>query len=308
MNSANLQRALTQTLKNYARCGIRRFERSEGAFSPDAQAALDAWEAEQIALSSADSENSNITKGTASVTSAGAAAPPSSVPGAANASPPAATTVAPSPRASAQLGAQASQGNWTLPIMTLAERELEFATLDQQVKQCRRCENIVDFRQQTVFGTGNLSPTICFLGEAPGADEDRQGKPFVGRAGQLLSKIIAAMKLERDEVYILNALKCRPPQNRTPLPEEIENCRGFVQRQLEVLRPQYIVCLGAVAVRALLDSTSPIGLLRGKFHPYREAKVVVTYHPSYLLRNENAKRLVWDDMKMLLAEIASPGP
>jgi DNA polymerase len=141
------------------------------------------------------------------------------------------------------------------------------------------------------------------MGEAPGADEDRVGKPFVGRAGQLLTKIISAMRLERSDVYILNALKCRPPQNRTPVPDEIDSCRHFVETQLNILQPAFIVCLGAVAVRSLLHSNLPIGRLRGQFHAYRGARVVVTYHPSYLLRNESAKKLVWQDMQMLMREM-----
>ncbi|RMF42569.1 MAG: uracil-DNA glycosylase, partial [Planctomycetota bacterium] len=193
--------------------------------------------------------------------------------------------------------------HWTLPVLPLDQRQQRFDALDAEVRACRRCEEIVHFRRQTVFGEGTLQPTVCFMGEAPGADEDRLGRPFVGRAGQLLDKIIIAMKLRREEVYILNALKCRPPQNRTPDPQEIDNCRPFVETQLEVLQPKFIVCLGAVAARSLLRTTSPIGRLRGRFHPYKGARVVVTYHPSYLLRNENAKRLVWEDMKMLMREL-----
>ncbi|GAB5404607.1 MAG: hypothetical protein Aurels2KO_28380 [Aureliella sp.] len=192
---------------------------------------------------------------------------------------------------------------WELPVLPPDERTNRLATLDAQAKQCRQCTDIVDFRQQTVFGSGPVAPRICFVGEAPGADEDRQGVPFVGRAGQLLTKIIAAMKLDRKDVYILNALKCRPPQNRTPVPEEISACRHFIQSQLEILQPEFIVCLGAVAARSLLDHSASIGSMRGKFLSYRGAKVVVTYHPSYLLRNENAKRLVWEDMQMLMAEL-----
>ncbi len=192
--------------------------------------------------------------------------------------------------------------SWSLPVLPIKEREEGLLALDQEVRDCRKCANIVQFRQRTVFGEGPLQPRICFMGEAPGADEDRQGRPFVGRAGQLLTKIIAAMNLKREDVYILNALKCRPPQNRTPSPDEIENCRGFVETQLELLRPDYIVCLGAVAVRSILKSNQSIGRLRGTFHQYRGARVVVTYHPSYLLRNESAKRLVWEDMKMLMRE------
>ena len=192
---------------------------------------------------------------------------------------------------------------WSLPALSEVERQSRFEVLDGEVKACRKCADIVCFRQQTVFGTGPLQPTICFMGEAPGADEDRTGQPCVGSAGQLLTKIIEAMQLKRDEVYILNALKCRPPQNRTPVPEEIEHCQPFVESQLEILQPKYIVCLGAVAVRSLLGLSLPVGSLRGRFHQYRQARVVVTYHPSYLLRNESAKKLVWQDMQMLMQEL-----
>jgi uracil-DNA glycosylase family 4 len=192
---------------------------------------------------------------------------------------------------------------WVLPILPNEQRRQRFDTLAEQVRDCRRCSAIVGYRQQTVFGDGNLHPTVCFMGEAPGADEDRTGLPFVGKAGQLLTKIINAMKLRREDVYILNALKCRPPQNRTPINEEIDYCRHFVESQLDILQPQFIVCLGAVAVRSILRQDGSIGRLRGKFHHYRGARVVVTYHPSYLLRNESAKKLVWEDMKMLMAEL-----
>lgn len=192
---------------------------------------------------------------------------------------------------------------WSLPVLA-SEQQLRFDALAGQIRACRMCTAIVDYRQQTVFGDGPLCPTVCFMGEAPGADEDRTGKPFVGKAGQLLTKIINAMKLRREDVYILNALKCRPPQNRTPVNDEIDNCRHFVEEQLDTLQPKFIVCLGAVAVRSILQTDLPIGRLRGKFYQYRRARVVVTYHPSYLLRNESAKRLVWDDMKMLLAELS----
>lgn len=192
---------------------------------------------------------------------------------------------------------------WSLPVLSPEQRQESLEVLAGQARDCRLCSAIVSYRQQTVFGAGPVSPRVCFVGEAPGAEEDRSGQPFVGKAGQLLTKIITAMKLSRDQVYILNALKCRPPQNRTPLNEEIEHCRHFVESQLDLLQPEFIVCLGAVAVRSILQSELSIGRLRGKFHRYRGARVVVTYHPSYLLRNESAKRLVWDDMKMLMAEL-----
>ncbi|MCA9241904.1 MAG: uracil-DNA glycosylase, partial [Planctomycetales bacterium] len=139
--------------------------------------------------------------------------------------------------------------------------------------------------------------------EAPGADEDRQGEPFVGRAGQLLDRIIEACTMRREEVYILNVLKCRPPGNRNPAPAEAANCSGFLNRQLELIDPEFICCLGAVAAQNLLQTTSAIGRLRGRVHDYRGIKVVCTYHPAYLLRNPSAKKDTWEDMRLLMREM-----
>ncbi|HEY2893404.1 MAG TPA: uracil-DNA glycosylase [Pirellulales bacterium] len=175
--------------------------------------------------------------------------------------------------------------------------------IQAEVAACQRCGELASTRTQTVFGVGNPKARLCFLGEAPGADEDRQGEPFVGRAGQLLTKIIEACTLARSDVYILNVLKCRPPGNRTPLPDEVSNCRGFLDRQLAIIRPDFICCLGSVAAQTLLETDQPIGRMRGKLFSYRGIPVVCTYHPAYLLRNPAAKKDVWDDMKMLLAKM-----
>jgi DNA polymerase len=177
------------------------------------------------------------------------------------------------------------------------------AILRQEVAPCTRCGELAATRTQTVFGVGNPRAKLCFLGEAPGADEDRLGEPFVGRGGQLLNKIIEACRLKREDVYILNMLKCRPPGNRNPLPDELTNCRPYLERQLELIEPDYICCLGAVASQNLLGTTTPIGKLRGKFHGYRGAKVVCTFHPAYLLRNPAAKKDCWEDMKFLMREM-----
>ena len=182
----------------------------------------------------------------------------------------------------------------------VADRPAALEILQSEVAGCTRCESLACTRKQTVFGVGNPNARLVFVGEAPGADEDEQGIPFVGRAGQLLTKIIEACTLSRDEVYILNVLKCRPPGNRTPEPEEVANCRGYLDRQLEIIRPEFICCLGAVAAKTVLNSELPIGRLRGKFHEYRGIPVLCTYHPSYLLRNPAAKRDVWEDMKTLM--------
>lgn len=184
-----------------------------------------------------------------------------------------------------------------------AEPAEQLQVLQQQVSQCTRCPELVESRTQTVFGVGNVRPRLCFFGEAPGRDEDQQGEPFVGAAGQLLNKIIQAMTLERSDVYILNVLKCRPPQNRNPEPDEVSNCRPYFERQLEILQPEFICCLGAYAARTLLDTELSVGKLRGRFHDYGAARVLVTYHPAYLLRNESAKRSTWEDMQMLMAEM-----
>jgi len=172
-----------------------------------------------------------------------------------------------------------------------------------EVAGCTRCAELAAGRSQTVFGTGRPDARLVFFGEAPGADEDASGVPFVGRAGQLLTKIIEACRLSRDDVYIMNVLKCRPPGNRAPLPDEVANCRPFFERQLELIRPEFICCLGASAARALLRTEEPIGRLRGRWFTSGTAAVICTYHPSYLLRNPAAKRDVWDDMKRLMARM-----
>jgi DNA polymerase len=148
---------------------------------------------------------------------------------------------------------------------------------------------------------------VVFVGEAPGADEDEQGLPFVGKAGQLLTNIITAMGLTRKEVYICNILKCRPPGNRTPLPEEIRLCEAFLKRQLSLIAPQIICALGSVAAKALLRTETPISALRGRFQLYEGIKLMPTYHPAYLLRNPSAKKQVWEDVQLIMKEIGPGG-
>lgn len=172
--------------------------------------------------------------------------------------------------------------------------------LRSEVAGCTRCGDLAAARTQTVFGVGPSDARLCFLGEAPGADEDATGEPFVGRAGQLLTRIIEACTLSRERVYILNVLKCRPPGNRAPLPDEVGNCRGYFERQLEVIAPEFICCLGTTAAQSLLRTTEPIGKLRGRWFTHGAAQVLCTYHPSYLLRNPAAKRDVWADMQVLM--------
>jgi DNA polymerase len=186
------------------------------------------------------------------------------------------------------------------PSLSTENRADALAVIQSEVAQCRRCNELVHNRTQTVFGVGSHAPRLCFVGEAPGAEEDRQGEPFVGAAGKLLDKIISAAQMRREEVYILNVIKCRPPGNRNPEEREIQNCWGYSQRQLEILQPEFICCLGSIGARAVLDSKESIGRLRGTFYRYRGSQVIVTYHPAYLLRNPSAKRQVWDDMQMLM--------
>ncbi len=192
--------------------------------------------------------------------------------------------------------------------LTLDERHQELALLSAKCAQCTRCKELARTRTQTVFGEGALNAPLCFVGEAPGADEDATGRPFVGAAGQLLNRIIAACGMKREEVYICNVIRCRPPGNRLPLPDEAANCREYLEGTLELVRPEYICCLGACAAQNLLGTTLSIGKLRGRFHDYRGIPVLCTYHPAYLLRNPSAKKDVWDDMKKLLAKMGRSVP
>jgi DNA polymerase len=183
------------------------------------------------------------------------------------------------------------------------DRTQRLAVLNESVKQCQRCSELASSRQQTVFGVGNPEARIVFIGEAPGADEDTQGEPFVGRAGQLLNKIVEACGMKREDVYICNILKCRPPGNRTPAPDECTNCREYLLGQLATIDPEYIVCWGTVAAQNLLSMDWTIGKMRKRFYQFGRAKVLCTYHPSYLLRNPAAKKDVWEDMKLLFADM-----
>jgi uracil-DNA glycosylase len=183
------------------------------------------------------------------------------------------------------------------------ERVSRLEALRKRVAACTLCQELAETRTQTVFGVGDPQARLLFLGEAPGADEDRQGEPFVGRAGQLLNDIIKACRLKREEIYICNVLRCRPPGNRLPAPAEAENCREYLDAQIAIVNPEYIVCWGTTAARNLLGRDDPIGKLRGQLFQYGRARVLCTYHPSYLLRNPAAKKDVWDDLKFLFREM-----
>jgi uracil-DNA glycosylase len=174
------------------------------------------------------------------------------------------------------------------------------------IGDCTRCKLSGLGRSQIVFGVGNPQADLMFVGEAPGQEEDRQGIPFVGRAGQLLTKIIEAIGLTRDDVYIANVIKCRPPQNRNPEPDEVATCRPFLFRQIDAIRPRVIVALGKFAAQALLETDAPVSRLRGRVFEYRGASLVPTFHPAYLLRNPASKRECWEDMKLVRTLLGDP--
>jgi len=175
-------------------------------------------------------------------------------------------------------------------------------SLKKEALGCKQC-SLNKTRHNVVFGAGNPKAELVFIGEAPGEDEDLQGLPFVGRAGQLLTKIIEAMGLKRSDVYIANILKCRPPNNRPPLPGEIEECEGILKKQIDIIKPKIICTLGKFASQTLLRTEIPISSLRGNFKEYNGIKLMPTFHPAYLLRNPNDKRLVWQDMKKIMKEL-----
>jgi DNA polymerase len=191
-----------------------------------------------------------------------------------------------------------SQKNERMPEAQVTTPDI--GGLRDKVLKCKLCAELAKTRNKVVFGDGNLQARVVFVGEAPGADEDQQGLPFVGRAGQLLTKIIEAMGMSRSQVFICNVLKCRPPNNRPPAPGEVVNCRPFLKRQLEIIKPRVIVALGNHAVKALLQTEQGISQLRGKFQEYEGIPVMCTYHPAYLLRSPGEKRKVWEDMKKVM--------
>jgi len=183
--------------------------------------------------------------------------------------------------------------------------------LRKKVAACTFCKDLAAERTQTVFAGGNPKSEIVIIGEAPGRDEDRQGIPFVGRAGKMLTNILMACGLTRDDVYIINILKCRPPGNRNPKPEEIFDCWGYLDAQIDIVKPKIIICLGAIAAQNLLGSPDSITVLRGKWHQYHKIKVLCTYHPSYILRagtkerGQAIKAEVWKDLQLLLHELST---
>jgi DNA polymerase len=181
-------------------------------------------------------------------------------------------------------------------------------SIRKDIGDCSRCKLATLGRTQVVFGVGNPNADLMFVGEAPGADEDVQGVPFVGRAGQLLTKMIEAMGFTRDAVYIANVVKCRPPENRNPEPDEIDSCEPFLFRQIDTIKPKVIVALGAFAARTLLRSPEPISKLRGRVFDYHGAQLIPTFHPSFLLRSPGQKKYAWEDLKRALTLMGKDAP
>ncbi len=216
----------------------------------------------------------------------------------ARATSPASVPSDPNPAADAGEVARAPLGPDTAAILEAPSLD-ELAVIAAPCMRCRLAKS----RTQVVFGAGNPNADLMFIGEAPGRDEDLQGEPFVGRAGQLLTDIIRAMKLTRQQVYIANVIKCRPPENRNPEPDELDACRPYIRQQVEMIRPKVIVTLGKFGLNSLLEQAYPISSVRGSWLEYRGVKVMPTYHPAYLLRTPSAKKDVWNDMKKVMAEL-----
>ena len=187
----------------------------------------------------------------------------------------------------------------SIPEKVTRSENLTLADVRKELGDCKRCK-LHRGRKTIVFGEGNEKATLMFIGEGPGFDEDIQGRPFVGKAGQLLTKIIQSINLQREEVYIANIIKCRPPQNRNPEPDEIESCNPFLIKQIDVIRPKVICALGTFSAQTLLKTNAKITALRGKLYDLEGIKVIPTYHPAFLLRNPERKREVWEDMKKIV--------
>ena len=193
-----------------------------------------------------------------------------------------------------------------IPVTLARSPQEALDMIRTEIGDCTRCKLHTLGRRQIVFGVGNPSADLMFVGEAPGADEDIQGIPFVGRAGQLLTKIIEAIELRREDVYIANVIKCRPPENRNPDPDEVDTCEQFLFQQIDAIKPKVIVALGTFAAKALLKTQDSISRLRGRVYDYRGAKLIPTFHPAFLLRSPDRKRDVWEDMKKVRAILQAP--
>jgi DNA polymerase len=191
------------------------------------------------------------------------------------------------------------------PVQSNSSRVMTLEEVQKELGDCKRCK-LHRTRRTIVFGEGNERATLMFIGEGPGYDEDVQGRPFVGKAGQLLTKIIESINLSREEVYIANVIKCRPPQNRNPEPDEIKSCNPFLMKQIGVIHPKIICALGTFSAQTLLKTDAKISALRGRFFDLEDIKVIPTYHPAFLLRNPERKREVWEDMKQIAELIKNP--
>ena len=204
----------------------------------------------------------------------------------------------------------AAQPGFDAPVLTSARKRERLIALDEnEVRGCTKCR-LCETRTQTVFGEGDPDAKIFFIGEGPGENEDLTGRPFVGRAGEMLGKWIAAMGLKREQVMIANIVKCRPPNNRVPAPDEVATCTPYLQRQLEIVRPTVIVTLGLPSAKYMLQSNSSMGRLRGQWHEWRGIKLMPTYHPAYVLRSytNEVRAAVWDDLKKVMAEVGLAVP
>jgi len=190
----------------------------------------------------------------------------------------------------------------------LADPAQGLRAIREDIGDCTRCRLAKQGRKQIVFGVGNPRAELMFIGEAPGADEDQQGEPFVGRAGQLLNNMIKAMGLRREDIYIANIIKCRPPGNRTPERDECETCSPFLMRQIATIKPKAIVALGAVAAKTLLAINAPMTELRGKWYDFRGTRLAVTYHPAFLLRDPRQKKEAWKDLQMVMKDLGLAAP
>ena len=193
-------------------------------------------------------------------------------------------------------------------VIAPEKREAALKVIREEIGDCKRCPLAFAGRHTIVFGEGDPNTRLMFVGEGPGADEDMQGRPFVGRAGQLLNNMINAMGLQREEVYIANIVKCRPPQNRTPEPVEANTCSQFLFQQIDVIRPEILVALGATAATYLLGGKASLSSLRGRLHQARGSKLIVTYHPAYLLRDPRQKKEAWADLQIAMKELGLKAP
>jgi uracil-DNA glycosylase len=301
-------RAVRQELESLGRAGLDRLPawKSEHSFERDRSLEVQPNEAArrfaEVDAGSGDSHLGSVAPEPAS--------PPAPPPAVAKPAPSTSrrerpSRVPPAPASAPLFGAPQFETAMVPPC----DRQAILETLSGVVSVCQKCPHLAATRTQTVFGVGSNSARLMFVGEAPGADEDRLGKPFVGRAGQLLTDMITkGMGLSRDDVYIANVLKCRPPDNRPPTNEEANNCRGYLEQQIAVIRPEFLCLLGRTAASNLLETTLAMGALRGKWHHYRGIRTLVTYHPSYLLRTPSAKKDAWEDLQILMKEMGLKVP